>query len=233
MAGLCTVNKKLELIYVNKRYEIIRYSKDSKSIRIGREEEQWIPQSVYCSPSNGDLFVAMWIPEKKQGKINKYDNIEKLTKSIQYDKKGRTIYSCPFFITENKNGDVVVSDFEHGVVVTDCEGNYRFSYTGPPLKPRIQPAGICVDALSNILMCDFKTRTVQRIDENGLFLDYLLTNKSPGIHHRPISLGMDFHTNHLWVGSFETMSVYNYINPVTGKYKLALLDKLVISLLFT
>lgn len=217
-----TVNNKQELLYINKNNEITSNSNDSESIiQIERAGEQWSPQSVYCSPSTGDLFVGMWIPDKDIGKIAKYDNMGKLTLSIQYDKEGRTIYSHPLYVKENKNWDVIVSDFEHGVVVTDCEGSYRFSYTGPTLKPRIQPGGICVDVLSNILVCDWNTKTVHVIDKNGVFLDYILTEKSPGIHDCPISLDMDFHTNHLWVVSFEKVSVYtyfyNFIKPSTGK----------------
>ena len=221
-----TVNNKQELLYINKNNEITRNSNDSKSnIQIERAEEQWLPQSVYCSQSTGDLFVGMCIPDKDIGKIAKYDNMGKLTLSIQYDREGRTIYSRPSYVRENKNWDVIVSDFEHGVVVTDCEGSYRFSYTGPTLKPRIQPGGICVDVLSNILICDWNTKTVHLIDKNGVFLDYILTEKSPGIHNCPISLDMDFHTNHLWVVSFEKVSVYtyfyNYIKPSTGKSEVA------------
>lgn len=220
LAGLSTVNNKKELIYINKDHEITGHSNDSKliTIRVKRLVKNWIPKSVYCAPSTGDLLVGMWIPRIRIGKIEHYDNYDKVTKSIEFDRKCRRIYSCPMYLAENKNYDIIASDLMHGVVVTDCKGNYRFSYTGPPSKPRIKPAGICADALSNILVCDCKSRTVQMIDRNGVFLKYLLTEKSPGIHEGPISLKFDSNTNNLWVGSFERVSVYNFVSHYTGKF---------------
>lgn len=41
----------------------------------------------------------------------------------------------PRYITENNNGDIVVTDFDIGpgaVVVTNENGSHRFSFTGHP-----------------------------------------------------------------------------------------------------
>lgn len=117
-------------------------------------------------------------------------------------------------IAENNNWDVVVSDHysaSGAVVVTDREGRYRFSYTGHPPESNIRPNGISTDALSNILVCDKNTNTVQMMDRNGQFLSYLLIRPSGII--TPHSLSYDVSTHRLWVGSENnsTVVIYRYI----------------------
>ena len=105
------------------------------------------------------------------------------------------------------------------VVVTSGEGIHRFSYTGPPPSGSgLEPGGICTDALSNILVCDLTSGTVQLLSQNGKFLKYLLTNPSLGIDHfAPRGLSYDFYTHCLWVGSRSwdgdsMLSAYRHIN---------------------
>lgn len=133
------------------------------------------------------------------------------------------IYIDPHYITENNNGDVVVADFDYelcDLVVTDGGGNDRFSYIGPPFGPRLEPHGVCTDALSHILVCDSGTNTVQIIDRDGQFLSHLLIR--PAGIFKLVSLRYDFNTHRLWVGSWynNKVCVYRYITSddvMTGK----------------
>ncbi|XP_052695526.1 uncharacterized protein LOC128173892 [Crassostrea angulata] len=73
------------------------------------------------------------------------------------------------------------------------------------------PLGICTDALSHILVCDFKTSTVQMLNKDGQFLSHLLTKSQEiGLPH---SLSYDVNTHRLWVGSENNnkVCVYRYI----------------------
>ena len=141
----------------------------------------------------------------------------------------QTLYQMPKFVTENNNGDVVVSDFERGAVtVTSYEGIHRFSYKGPPLGSKllpifplpdkdIVPFGICTDALSNILVCDLLTETVQMLSQDGQFLKYLLRNPIQwSFPLTPIDLSYDVLTDCLWVifkfGVKSELFVYRHIN---------------------
>lgn len=137
----------------------------------------------------------------------------------------------------------MLSDIEHSAVtVTSEKGKHRFSYTGPQLTSKpLYPRGVCTDALSHILVCDVSTHTVQLLSEDGQFLKFLLTDKSPGIDHSPYSLSYDVQTNRVWVGSgpwdlyasrfsrkqkSPTLSVYKYIDrdlSLTGKSNFLLL----------
>ncbi|XP_078312231.1 uncharacterized protein LOC144618955 [Crassostrea virginica] len=221
--GKHTVNCDSELIYIDKDNNINKLSSDMKTTTslIKHTDTTWDPRCVYCSPSSGDLLVGMfrWDTDTytytRTGKVMRYDNTGKHKQTIPHDDNTpHTLYETPHHITENNNGDVLVSDWYRGaVVVTSGEGVHRFSYTGPP-SGSLNPRGICTDVMSHILVSDFNTRTVQMLDRDGQFLSYLLTRQSPGIHGPPLGLSYDV-TNHvLWVGSrfTNTLSVYRYIN---------------------
>ncbi|XP_065932365.1 uncharacterized protein [Magallana gigas] len=218
--GLHTVNSESELIYIDRDYNINKLSKDMKTNTtfIERTDSTWEPQSVYWSPSTGDLLVGMRNYDTDTGKVTRYNQSGQLTQTIQYHNTGRGLYSDPRYITDNNNGDVVVSDFiytsESGtVVVTERGGRHRFSYTGHPSGSELQPWGICTDALSHILVCDHRTNTVQMINKDGQFLSHLLTE--PQEMGDPCSLSYDVNTHRLWVGSGlrdnNKVCVYRYI----------------------
>lgn len=94
-------------------YNIKKISKDIKSIDV------FIKQCVYWSRSAKDLLVGRYKEDTENGKITRYNQIGHLTQSIQHN-TGVEIYSKPIYITENNNGDVVVSDsgLSGAVVVT-------------------------------------------------------------------------------------------------------------------
>eukprot|EP00105_Crassostrea_gigas_P039982 XP_019924130.1 PREDICTED: tripartite motif-containing protein 3 isoform X1 [Crassostrea gigas] len=156
------------------------------------------------------------------GKVTRYNQSGQLTQTIQNDTTGRGLYREPRYITENNNGDVVVSvTWSGAVVVTERGGRHRFSYKGHPSGSRLWPFGICTDALSHILVCDWGTNTVQMINKDGQFLSHLLTkSQEMGV---PCSLSYDVNTHRLWVGSLDNkVCVYRYItrqDALTDKHR--------------
>nr|XP_034309427.1 uncharacterized protein LOC109618689 [Crassostrea gigas] len=208
--GLHTVNSESQLIYIDRDYNINKLSKDIKitTTFIEKSDSTWRPQCVYWSPSTGDLLVGMYNDDTGTGKVTRYNQSGQLIQCIQHDNTGLELYITPNYITENNNGDVVVSDYR-AVVVTECEGRHRFSYTGPPSGSGLEPRGICTDALSHILVCDGWTNTVQMIDRDGQFLSHLLTKSQESVLW---SLSYDVNTHRLWVGSYNNkVCVYRYI----------------------
>eukprot|EP00105_Crassostrea_gigas_P038719 XP_019922867.1 PREDICTED: uncharacterized protein LOC105328450 [Crassostrea gigas] len=211
--GLHTVNSESELIYIDMNYNINKLSKDMKTTTtfIETTDSSWRPRCVYWSPSTGDLLVGMCNYNTESAKVTRYNQSGQLTQTIQNDNTGEGLYREPKYITENNNGDVVVSDFSGAVVVTERGGRHRFSYTGPPSGSGLEPYANCTDALSHILVCDDRTNTVQMLDRDGQFLSHLLIRPS-GIFY-PRSLSYDVNTHRLWVGSWynNTVVIYRYI----------------------
>ncbi|XP_062569510.1 uncharacterized protein LOC134231561 isoform X2 [Saccostrea cucullata] len=210
-AGIHTVSSASAVIYIDSDHNIIKLSEDKVKTIVIPYTSPWLPVSVYSSPSTGDLLVGMY--NGVTGQVNHYTNTGKHIQTIQHDNTGQGLYRNPIYITENRNGDVIVSDgLRHAVVVTDRRGIHRFSYTGPTSGSGLWPRGICTDALSHILVCDYNTHSVHIIDQDGLYLTQLETEQH-GID-RPCGLSYDCDTQLLWIGSYNnnTVNIYRLIN---------------------
>lgn len=214
-SGLHTVNNKDELFYLNSELIIKKLSSDLKttSTFITNMDYEWTPVCLYCSMITGDLLVGLLgiAPGKKStfmAKITRYNNNGELTQTIRHDKSKNEIYENPFFITENNNGDIVVSDI-YRVVVTNKMGQFRFFYFGQSGELQ-RPEQICTDVFSHILVCYKIENTVEMINKDGRFLLYLLY---AGNFFTPWSLSYDANSHVIWVGSSEKniLSVWRYI----------------------
>lgn len=214
--GLHTVKSEDELIYIDVHFIVNKLSKDLKTTTqcFKIENSKWRPQCVYWSSSTRDLLVGMYNAYTITGKVARYNENWKLTQTINKDNKGLALYMRPLYLTVNNNGDIVVSDNDidsGAVVVTDHSGKQRFLYTGPPSGSGLLPCGICIDALSHILVCDSKTETIQMINQDGHFLSYLLTESQE--MEEPHSLSYDINTHCFLVGSRNDnkLCVYRHI----------------------
>lgn len=189
--GVHTVNSDGDLIYINKDYEISKLSYDMKSYTtlIDKTVLALTPLCVFCSSLTGDLLVGT------SGMVTRYKANGELVQTIQHDNRRLELYTQPNYITENRNGDVVVSDSVSAVVVTDCKGVHRFTYTGNPPGSEQRLWGICTNVLLNILMCDERSKAIHMIDKDGQFLMYLLKNEED--IDKPCSLSYDADNNFL------------------------------------
>ena len=212
--GLHSVNSECELIYIENS-TIKKYCNDMTTKTVlkmkKRRKSDWHPLCLCCCQSTDDLLIVKMKFNTEESQVARYNKQGKLTQTIQKDKDGQALYTLPRFITENNNGDVVVSnqiDKSNGaVVVTNRGGRHRFSYTGQPPESKFLPLGICTDAFSNILVCDISKYIVQIIEENGRFYRSLGL-ESGGIPNPLLSLSYDFNTHRLWVGLLDKNEVY-------------------------
>lgn len=212
-----TVNSDNELIYIDKNFKINKLSKDMKSSTLFVETtvSTWVSWCVFWSSMTRDLLVGMCDIIRETGKVIRFNQTRQITQTIQYDKTGLELYKCPLYITDNNNGDIVVSN-EGAVVVTDCKGRHRFSYIGSQPGSVFEPRGVCTDALSHILVCDIMTRTVHMISQDGQFIFYISTRSDE--MGEPIGLSYDVNTHHLWVGSKnKKVFVYRYIEQKNSR----------------
>lgn len=162
---------------------------------------------LHSSRANGDILVGSFKTITRYNKQGK-----KLQTMIPVD-KGRKILGTVQYITENINGDIVVSDHDKKAVFCVNElGNYRFEYLGQGNKSEFIPLGICTDARGQILICNASNYdpSVHLLDHNGQYLMHLLTPDQHGLKV-PIALCLDNHNN-LFVGDGKQILVFTYLN---------------------
>lgn len=218
--GLHTVNSENELTYIDKDHKIKILSTDFTSFKLIKAEDSiWKPLSVYFSWSTGDLLVGACRFDTWIGKIIRYSQTGEQKQQIQQKNLGRDLFREPYYLTENNNGDIVVSNWPNAVVVVNRRGKHRFSYTGHLSGSQLRPRGVCTDAMSHILVCDERTNTVHIVSNDGQFLSKILI-RPPGIF-TPFSLKYDINTQRLWVGSKHNNNVfvYRYVLLQDGEYE--------------
>lgn len=220
--GKHTINNNNELIYIDEKDNIMVLSNDMETTITLIESRDFTMSTmcIYWSPLTGDLLAGILDCNTKTGKVIRYNQKGEETQIIHQDNTGEELFSCPRFLAENNNGDIIVCDYGRvdecgAVVVTERKGIHRFTYTGHPSGSELWPRGICTDELSHILVCDEYKNTIQIISTDGQFLSNLRTRTSSIFEVRPYCLGYDVKTNLLWVGSKDQRNscVYRYLLP--------------------
>lgn len=159
---------------------------------------------IHSSRINRDILVGT------RYNVSRYTETGNILQTIQMcNEKGDII---PRYITENINGDIIVSDgFSKKVEAVDNKGWHRFSYTGHHSESEFRPTGICADIFGHILVANdsFFNSTIHLIDAKGNFLSRIVKNI---IIYMPHSLCVDEKCD-LYVGSFNSIAVYRYLTP--------------------
>ncbi|XP_061180668.1 uncharacterized protein LOC133189286 [Saccostrea echinata] len=203
-------SKKGSLVFTdgkNKRLICTEFNDDVITKKV-MSTDDWYPIGVCCA-ENGDILVGLFKPEE-QGKVNRYGVNGETRDAMQQDSSGSQLFKFPAFVTENGNGDVVVSDhLRRSVIVVDRWGRYRFTYTAeklnrPDAVPFL-PFGVCCDSLLNIIVSDCCNDCVHLISVNGEFL-HLLFDKTSGLY-RPVALSMSSEGK-LYIGDRNGIKVF-------------------------
>lgn len=127
---------------------------------------------IYASRINSDIIIGA------PNGVNRYSESSKNLLRIHVDNKGEYLYGRPIYITENTNGDIIVSDEQRkALVVVDKTGRHRFDYRGNHSLPEFNPRGVCTNIFGHILVCNhsYHDPSIYLLDENGHFLASILT----------------------------------------------------------
>lgn len=138
---------------------------------------------IYSSPVTGHILVLIQISTVTESPWQRQFSL----KITRYDENGLKIediwindrilgwrFLSYAYITENKNGDIIISSDEYDTVVgMDRSGGHRFRYSHPE---NLTPMDICTDKYGHILVA-FES-CIHLLDEDGEFQKILLKNVS-------------------------------------------------------
>ncbi|XP_078312687.1 uncharacterized protein LOC111136690 [Crassostrea virginica] len=171
--GYHTVTQDESLIYTERSKRVIYRIPSDKTITEFIKTGEWTPLSIHSSQINGDILVGMI--KDKEAKVTRYNKTGKEIQNIQMDNQGHELCKYPYYITENINDDICISDdIKSAVVVVNKSGQYRFSYAGQ--SRLFHPCGICTDILGNILVCDCFSENIHLVNQHGEYLSLIHIN---------------------------------------------------------
>lgn len=162
---------------------------------------------IHSSKANGDILI---------GDINivtRFNMSGMKLNQIEFDDEGQSLYEETIYITENKNGDIIVSDNgKKAIIVTDKSGRYLFNYKGHNSQTTFHPGGICTDIVGHILVCNVSgDPNVHLLDIKGRFLMHLLTKHQHG-SDCPQALCVDsIHNLHVGYSNKNKINVFSYL----------------------
>lgn len=171
---------------------------------------------IYSSFVNGHILVLIQISIEAESiwlrhyshKITRYDENGRKIQNICISDRIQGWQFSPFEyadITENKNGDIIISCQEYETVVgMDRSGKHRFLYSHPDND---YPRGICTDKYGHILVA-FES-SIHLLDEDGAYQTILLKNVSSNILFTCLCLD---DKQNIYVGNDRgIVNVYKYL----------------------
>ena len=172
------------------------------------------PWCIHSSQINGDLLIGLI--DVDLARVMRCDRTGRKKADIGLDEKGRRLYKCPEYITENKmNGDIVVSDqMKPALVVVDRSGRHRFDYKGHSTDESFRPHGVCTDVLGRILLSHEgfynydRFKIISLLDKDGRFLTQFLREQSD--YTSPsLSICVD-DKNNIYIALGDLIKVFRY-----------------------
>ena len=130
----------------------------------------WLPYGITCNVS-GHLLVCLL--KDDQSKVVRYSSTGTLLQGIQYDSHCQPLYQWAWYIAENVNGDVVVSDFKKKMIIAvNSLGLNRYSYSGK--KRSSDLTSIATDSVGHVIVADFNDNAIHMLNQDGKFLRYIV-----------------------------------------------------------
>nr|XP_022321032.1 protein wech-like [Crassostrea virginica] len=130
----------------------------------------WKPYGITGSASR-DLLVCLL--KDDQSKVVRYSSTGTVLQEIQYDSQCQPLYEEAWYIAENVNGDIIVTDFKKDVVIAvDRLGIFRYTYSGKDNV--LDVCSVATDSVGHVYVTDYKGDKIHMLDRDGRFLRYII-----------------------------------------------------------
>ncbi|XP_078322979.1 uncharacterized protein LOC144622229 [Crassostrea virginica] len=107
-----------------------------------------------------------------QSKVVRYSSAGTVLQEIQYDSQYQSLYQDAWYIAENVNGDIIVTDFQkRKVIAVDILGLSRYTYSGR--NNDLDACSVATDSVGHVFVTDYTGDKIHMLDRNGRFLRYI------------------------------------------------------------
>eukprot|EP00105_Crassostrea_gigas_P021087 XP_011440099.1 PREDICTED: uncharacterized protein LOC105337169 [Crassostrea gigas] len=163
---LCMYNKQVVYSGTN----AVRMISDTDTVVTMFTTGDWQPYGV-TSAASGDLLVCL--RKDDQNKVVRYSSTGTVLQEIQYDSLCQPLYKEVVYITENVNGDIIVTDWEKdAVIAVDRLGIFRYSYSVKDSDYDV--CSVATDSVGHVVVTDCKDNKIHMLDRDGRFLRYII-----------------------------------------------------------
>ena len=123
---------------------------------------------------------------------------------IVYSRDGQVRQKLDNITFRNTGKKVAVNKINHDIYICDDrsvlavgpEGRLRYEYTGQD-DSELYPRDVCTDQMGHVLITDYDNYRVHMLDQNGWFIQYVLTLQQ-GLG-KPVTIDVD-REGYVWVG---------------------------------
>ena len=137
---------------------------------------------------------------EKMSYVAKLTNLGNVIQKFEVDELGNRLFSLPYRIRENINGDLCVVDWIHEthsrLLILHPSGKVKAIYTG--FSDEFRAGGITCSPSGNILICDILDDTIHVLNQLCECLMMINSDSGAGLYG-PCDLTIDRYTR-LWVG---------------------------------
>ena len=179
---ICMFNK--QVVFSDTMNKAVRKISDGDLVVTMLLTEDWQPYGITETASD-DLLICLW--RDNQSKVVRYNSDGAVIQEIQYNSKCQALYNFAWYVTENVNGDIVVTDYKKKTVITvNSLGIFRYSYSGK--KGELDASSVATDSVGHVLVTDFKGDKIHMLDRDGRFLRYIIPLGAAIEHPRAVCI---------------------------------------------
>nr|XP_022326082.1 uncharacterized protein LOC111126017 [Crassostrea virginica]XP_022326083.1 uncharacterized protein LOC111126017 [Crassostrea virginica] len=164
---ICMYNK--QVVYSDHSDNTVKKISDDDTVVTMFTTGDWKPDGITGSAS-GNLLVCL--RKDDQSKVARYSSTGTVLQEIQYDFQCQPLYQCAFYIAENVNGDIIVTDYKKRIaIVVDRLGIFRYTYSGR--NNDLDAFSVATDSVGHVYVTDYKGDKIHMLDRDGRFLRYI------------------------------------------------------------
>ncbi|XP_056021507.1 uncharacterized protein LOC125651566 [Ostrea edulis] len=162
-----------QVIYTERGSNTVYRVADDKTIQTIFTTGKWRPRGI-TSTASDDLLVCL--RKADQSKVMRYSITGTVLQEIQYDSQGHTLYGKINSITENINGDIIVTEWnKNAVIAVNRLGIFRFSYSGR--DKLFFACAVTTDPAGHVIVTDSTGDKIHMLDRDGRFLRYIIPDQ--------------------------------------------------------